>query len=166
MRSGAFVPGIASVGIETIGKLKRESEMKKFVYYALLLPVCMGMMVSCSEAKTDVKQLDGKWNVVEVKGEKVEGEEGPKMEFNMAENKLHGNTGCNLFNTTVVVDPNDVSSLGINQAATTMMACPNMELESKVLQSLAQVKSVKAGQNENEMLLVDADGNVLFVLSK
>ena len=94
-------------------------------------------------------------------------EEGlPQMDFNMAEKKLHGNTGCNLFNTTITLDPEDVSSITIAPGATTMMACPNMDLETSVLQSMDQVRSVKAGKDENEMLLVDQDGNVLLVLER
>lgn len=122
--------------------------------------------VSCSDVKTDVKKLEGKWNVVEVKGEKVLEEGLPQMDFNMAEKKLHGNTGCNLFNTTITLDPEDVSSITIAPGATTMMACPNMDLETSVLQSMDQVRSVKAGKDENEMLLVDQDGNVLLVLER
>lgn len=30
----------------------------------------LGMMISCSEAKVDAKKLEGKWNVIEVKGGK------------------------------------------------------------------------------------------------
>ena len=123
-------------------------------------------MFSCSDVKTDVKKLEGKWNVVEVKGEKVLEEGLPQMDFNMAEKKLHGNTGCNLFNTTITLDPEDVSSITIAPGATTMMACPNMDLETSVLQSMDQVRSVKAGKDENEMLLVDQDGNVLLVLER
>ena len=88
------------------------------------------------------------------------------MDFNMAENKLHGNGGCNIFNTTVELDPNDISAITIRPAAATMMACPNMETEDAVFKAMGDVKGVKAGQNENEMLLVDSDGNVLLVLSK
>lgn len=140
--------------------------MKKIIFYALLIPAFMGMMFACSDAKTDVKKLDGKWNVVEVKGEKLMEEGLPQMNFDMSENKLHGNTGCNIFNTTVNLDSDDVSSLTINPAATTMMACPNMDVEGKVLQAMEDVKGVKAGKNDNEMLLVDQAGNVLFVLQR
>ena len=45
-------------------------KMKKVLFYAFLLPAFVGMMFSCSDVKTDVKKLEGKWNVVEVKGEK------------------------------------------------------------------------------------------------
>ena len=58
--------------------------MKKVLFYAFLLPAFVGMMFSCSDVKTDVKKLEGKWNVVEVKGEKVLEEGLPQMDFNMA----------------------------------------------------------------------------------
>lgn len=140
--------------------------MKKVVFYALLLPAFVGMLFSCSEAKTDAKKLEGKWNIMEVKGEKVLEAGLPQMDFDMTENKLHGNAGCNIFNTTVTLDANDVSSIVLAPAATTMMACPNMEQEDAILKSMLEVSAVKAGQSENEMLLVDKDGNVLLVLSK
>ena len=59
-------------------------KMKKVLFYAFLLPAFVGMMFSCSDVKTDVKKLEGKWNVVEVKGEKVLEEGLPQMDFNMA----------------------------------------------------------------------------------
>lgn len=140
--------------------------MKKVIFYVMMIPVLAGMLFACSDVKTDAKKLDGKWNVIEVKGEKLLEEGLPQMNFNIPENKLNGNTGCNLFNTTINLDSDDVSSITINPAATTMMACPDMDVEGKVLQSMEQVKGVKAGQNDNEMCLVDQNGNVLFVLSR
>ena len=127
---------------------------------------CFCRDVVCSEVKTDAKKLEGKWNIVEVKGEKILKEGLPNMEFDMKDNKVHGNAGCNIFNSTVVLDDQDISSITINPAATTMMACPDMEIEDAILKAMGNVKGVKAGQSENEMLLVDADGNVLMVLSK
>ena len=134
--------------------------------YALLVPALAGSLFACSGSKTDAKQLEGKWNVLEVKGEKVQAENTPFMEFDMKENKLHGNAGCNIFNTSVTLDGKDVSSITIAQGATTMMACPDMDLETKILQSLTAVRAVKAGSNADEMQLVDAEGNVLMVLEK
>ena len=123
-------------------------------------------MISCSEAKTDAKKLEGKWNVVEVKGEKILKEGLPYMEFDMAQNKLHGNAGCNMFNTTITLDANDVSSITIAPGAATMMACPDMATEDAIMKAMGDVKAVKAGNSESEMTLVDQDGNVLLVLSK
>lgn len=140
--------------------------MKRIIFYVLMLPMFVGMMFSCSEAKTDVKKLEGKWNIVEVKGEKILKAGLPQMEFDMAANKLHGNAGCNIFNTSIALDDTDISSITIAPAATTMMACPDMTIEDAVLKAMGDVKSVKAGQSENEMLLVDQNGDVLLVLSK
>lgn len=132
----------------------------------MMLPMVLGMMISCSEAKVDAKKLEGKWNVVEVKGEKILKEGLPYMEFDMAQNKLHGNAGCNMFNTTVTLDDNNVSSITIAPGAATMMACPDMATEDAIMKAMVDVNAVKAGNTENEMLLVDKDGNTLFVLSK
>ena len=136
------------------------------IFYVLMLPMVLGMMISCSEAKTDAKKLEGKWNVVEVKGEKILKEGLPYMEFDMAQNKLHGNAGCNMFNTTITLDANDVSSITIAPGAATMMACPDMATEDAIMKAMGDVKAVKAGNSESEMTLVDQDGNVLLVLSK
>ena len=140
--------------------------MKRVIFYVLMLPMVLGMMISCSEAKTDAKKLEGKWNVVEVKGEKILKEGLPYMEFDMAQNKLHGNAGCNMFNTTITLDANDVSSITIAPGAATMMACPDMATEDAIMKAMGDVKAVKAGNSESEMTLVDQDGNLLLVLSK
>ena len=140
--------------------------MKRVIFYVLMPPMVLGMMISCSEAKTDAKKLEGKWTVVEVKGEKILKEGLPYMEFDMAQNKLHGNAGCNMFNTTITLDANDVSSITIAPGAATMMACPDMATEDAIMKAMGDVKAVKAGNSESEMALVDQDGNVLLVLSK
>ena len=62
--------------------------MKRVIFYALIIPALIGMMVSCAEVKTDAKKLEGKWNIVEVKGEKILKEGLPQMDFNMAEKKV------------------------------------------------------------------------------
>ena len=140
--------------------------MKRVIFYVLMLPMVLGMMISCSEAKTDAKKLEGKWNVVEVKGEKILKEGLPYMEFDMAQNKLHGNAGCNMFNTTITLDANDVSSITIAPGAATMMACPDMATEDAIMKAMGDVKAVKAGNSESEMTRVVQDGNVWLVLSK
>ncbi|MEG1545164.1 MAG: META domain-containing protein [Tannerellaceae bacterium] len=140
--------------------------MKKVMSYALMLPALACMLFACSEVKTDVKDLDGKWNIMVVKGEKVLEEGLPQMEFNIPDQKIHGNTGCNIFNSSVVLDPSDVSAITIAPAATTMMACPNMDEERQILDAMDGVTGVKAGPEAGQMSLVDDSGNVLLVLSK
>ncbi|WP_280747500.1 META domain-containing protein [Parabacteroides sp. PF5-9] len=140
--------------------------MKKVLMYVLCIPALIGM-ISCSNAKIDAKQLDGKWNIVEVKGNKVTAKEKtPFMEFNMTENRLHGNAGCNIFNSAIKLDNKDVSKVSFQAPISTMMACPDMTLESVVMKTLEEIASVKAGNTDSEILLVDKGGNTLIVLSK
>lgn len=141
--------------------------MKKFMMYALLIPAMAVSFWSCSNSKTNVQQLEGKWNITEVNGEAISTQENtPFMEFNMAEKKIHGNAGCNIFNTSLETDANDISALKIAQGMSTMMACSDMETESKILQAMTTVRAVKAGTDANQMLLVDEAGKTVFVLSK
>ncbi|MDH6534118.1 META domain-containing protein [Parabacteroides sp. 52] len=141
--------------------------MKKVLFYLMALPVCVWMMASCAEKKVDAKALAGKWNIVEVKGTVVEKKEKvPFMEFDMSENRLHGNAGCNIFNTAVKLDAQNPAAISFAPAIATMMACLDMELERTVMKSLEEVSAVKAGKTANEMVLVDKDGNTLFVLAK
>lgn len=138
--------------------------MKKVFSFLFLLPAFVGMMFACTAKVTDAKELQGKWNIVEVNGEKVAVDEPPFFEFDIQAGKLHGNAGCNIVNSSVVLDDKDASAVSFTQAMSTMMACPNMDLESSVLKSMEMVRSVKGGKDANEMNLLDEAGNVLFVL--
>ena len=98
-----------------------------------------------SNYKTEAKKLEGKWNIVEVKGKKLAKEILPNIVFDIKDQKVHGNAGCNIFNSTLVLDESDPSSIIINPGAATMMSCPDMETEASVLQAVGEVKQVKNG---------------------
>ena len=143
--------------------------MKKAILTLLMIPAFVGMLFSCSEVKTDAKKLEGKWNIVEVKGEKILKEGLPNMEFDMKDNKVHGNAGCNIFNSTVVLDDQDISSITINPAATTMMACPDMSVERELLQALDKVvrfDAVGEVKPVNKIALYGTDNTKLMVIEK
>lgn len=140
--------------------------MKRVIFYVMMIPVFMGLISSCSSKTVDAKSLDGKWTIVEVKGEKVNKEKMPFIEFNVAENKVHGNAGCNMFNTSMKLDADKLSTISFSQAVSTMMACLDMELEGKVFKAIENVAAVQAGTTDNEMVLVDKEGASLLVLSR
>lgn len=140
--------------------------MKKMFMYALLIPACMGMASSCAVSKMDAKKLDGKWTISEVNGQKASGERTPEMVFNMSENKIHGNGGCNSFNTSVNLDPQNPSSITFNHAATTRMACADMMAEDAIFRAMGEVKAFKKGKNASEVNLVDGAGKVVMLLTK
>lgn len=142
--------------------------MKKILLFAGMIPaLCAGLLCACATTKTDIKQLEGKWTITAVNGEKIQTEEPPFLEFNLKEMRVHGNTGCNIFNATFKQeDEKDASSLVFNPGMSTMMACPDMATEQAVLKAIGAVKAVKAGQTEQEMQLVDAAGEAVLTLSK
>lgn len=132
----------------------------------MALPMFMGAMSSCAGEKVDAKNLDGKWNIVEVEGTNIQKERMPYIEFNMTDNKVHGNAGCNMFNSMITVDNDNRSQISLANAASTMMACPDMELEGKIMKTFENIKGVKADKDKNRMLLVNSAGQTLLVLAK
>ncbi|MGM9760513.1 MAG: META domain-containing protein [Parabacteroides sp.] len=141
--------------------------MRKKMYGLCLGMALMGLSGACSSVKTSVKQLDGKWNVTAIAGEKLENvEKLPTMEFDLAALKLHGNAGCNLFNAGLKLDEKDPSRFHVQQAITTLMACPEMDREQRFLQSLDKVQTVKKGADEKQLLLLDAEGQVQLTLQR
>ena len=144
--------------------------MKKVSYYLMLLPilgaVAAALIASCSPKPVEAISLNGSWNIISVDGKVIEGEEMPFIEFDMTTNKVHGNGGCNIFNSSVTLSKTNVSDLTLSPAAATMMACPNMDNESMIFRSLDKIASVKRADNANEMALVDKEGNILMVLKK
>lgn len=140
--------------------------MRKIMRNALLASTFWGLCVACSGEKTDAKSLEGQWDIVEVNGEAVGEEAHPFIVFDMQKQRVHGNTSCNLFNASLTLDPSDCSAVQVGDAATTMMACPDMELESKVLQAMGHIRAVKQGEHADEMCLIDEEGTTVFRLAR
>lgn len=140
--------------------------MKRFYIFALSIIALATILFSCSAQKNNAKLLNGRWDIIEVKGEKIAAENTPFMEFDMSENRLHGNSGCNIFNTTFSLDKTNPEALQIAEGASTMMACPDMDLERKILTSMSEVRAVESGKDANEMFLTDGNGQILLKLQK
>lgn len=161
--------------------------MKKVILSLVMVPALMLGFVGCSGNKTanstpveaveveeveavvpvtSVNELQGKWTISQVGSDTISIEEMPFMEFDIPNKKLHANVGCNIMNAALLVEDANASSISIEPGQVTMMACPNMEIEQLILQAVPKVKAIKNGASENEMLLVDENGNTLLVLSK
>lgn len=138
--------------------------MKKVLY--LILPMMLVLLASCTDKKMDAKTLSGKWEIISVDGEKIQAENMPYIEFDMTTNKVHGNGGCNIFNSTFTLSDSDAASIQIAPAAATMMACPEMDMESKIFKQLTEVSEVKGTGKADEAALVNKSGTVVLVLSR
>lgn len=125
-------------------------------------------LVVLQKKKTAVKlsALNGKWMISEIKGEAIPSgmENQPFIEFNISEKRIHGNAGCNIINGGFNTDDDKATAISFPEVISTMMACPDMELEGRVLNALNSVQSF--GQQPGGIGFYDADNNQVMVLVK
>lgn len=98
------------------------------------------------------QQISGYWNIIEVNGKKIKLDAMPTMVLDLEENKLTGNSGCNIMNGTIVHDlktnNNKISFTGI--ATTRRMCAPNeMEVEDNVLDALNHIDAFRILNDQN-----------------
>lgn len=102
--------------------------------------------------KADVSPLDIYWKLVEIEGSAVEESQTrrePYMRLLEEENRVEGTGGCNGFGGTF--EFKEPGSLSFNGIFSTKMACPEMEIEYRLLAGLETVVSYT--QNENILTL-------------
>ncbi len=113
-----------------------------------------------------VSNLAGQWEIVEVQTEQVPSgmENQPFIEFNEAESRIHGNAGCNIFNGSYQVVEGNPLAISFPGTITTMMACPDLEIEGKIISALNSVASFD--KVDNGIGLYNAEGLLVLVLQK
>ena len=99
-------------------------------------------MVSKSEEKSIISNeiTDKKWRLIEIQGEEVPSEINGKMPFifmTSETSRITGNAGCNVINGSFKISENN--KMEFKQMISTMMACLNMEVESKLMKALEMV---------------------------
>ena len=111
--------------------------------------------------------LNGEWKIKEANGEAIPSgmEKQPFIAFDVKKKSIHGNAGCNLINGGFETSTSNAKSISFPGVASTMMACPDMETEGKILKALNEVKSfdVLAGGGIG---LYDANNALVMVLEK
>lgn len=113
-----------------------------------------------------VNDINGKWNITKVEGAVVEvADKTPFISFNVAENAVHGNGGCNIINGSFSQEEGNPSSLKFGQMISTMMAGPGMETERKVLSAMNKVASFVVNE-DGTLSLMDAANNEVLLLVK
>lgn len=134
------------------------------MYLAVAASACM--LMSCGTGKNSVAVTDfsGEWNIVEVNGEKVNGEGEPFLGFVKEGNRLYGHAGCNRLMGSFEQDTLHAGKITFGQVAATRMMCPDMTLERNVLAALEKVKGYEAA--EGGVSLNDAKGRPVMLLQK
>lgn len=96
---------------------------------------------SITVASLSVNDLNGEWDVVEVNGVAVGGENAPYMGFNTEEMRVYGFSGCNMMNGEILIDSTMIDAISFDKVASTRRACPNDTMEVVFLQVMNSVKS-------------------------
>lgn len=109
--------------------------------------------------------LNGAWRVTELHATPLEQEDEATMTFDTTDLKIHGTTGCNIFNGELFIDPDKTNSLQILKLITTRMACPNDSRETEFLLGLEDVETA-IRVNDGEVVLYNPDGTPVFKLIK
>ena len=119
------------------------------------------------EADVKLSVLNGEWKIKEVNGEAITSgmEKQPFIAFDVKKKTLHGNAGCNLINGGFETSTTNAKSISFPGVASTMMACPDMEVEGKILKAMNEVKSFDK-LSGGGIGLYDANNALVIVLEK
>lgn len=109
--------------------------------------------------------LNGAWLITELNGTEFEGEEDGTITVNIPDLKIHGSTGCNIFNGELFIDPDKRRSMQFAGITTTRMACPEPNREMELLLALEEVEHARL-KDKDTVELYGKDGDVLIVLTR
>ena len=120
------------------------------------------VMVSCAEKKS-FEDLNGEWNVVAIGEMAVPDSVDAFMGFNVAEQLVYGNAGCNHLTGSLPAEVNPDIPMFAAMGSTRML-CPDMAVEDALLPALGKVVDFKV--DGNNLYFLDAEGVTVVSLEK
>lgn len=114
--------------------------------------------------KHNMQFLNGQWLVTDINGKGINDEEA-NIFFDVNELKIHGNTGCNFFNGSILIDPTKANSINFSGMAVTRMACPKLDQERLMLVALEETETA-VRNNDNSVSLRNSSGKTVLKLKK
>ncbi len=108
--------------------------------------------------------LNGSWKIVQIDDKPVKNPD-VEMVIDIQEQRVHGNTGCNILNGSLLIDPDKSNSVQFQNLATTKMMCPDTSTETSFLVALESVEFAKKGKHDT-VLMYDKNNNPILVLEK
>lgn len=109
--------------------------------------------------------LNGNWRITSAEGKSIDDEEA-NLFIDIAQLKVHGNTGCNYFNGELYIDPSRSNAIDFSNMGITRMACPKEDQERRILVGLEQAVTAVAGKHADTVILLDAKGRQTLALKK
>ena len=115
--------------------------------------------------RQNMEFLNGQWRVTSIEGQKIDDEEA-NIFIDIAELKMHGNTGCNSVNGKLYINPLKSNSINFSDMAVTFMLCHKGDQERKMLVALEQTETAISGKNDDSVIFLDNDGKELMTLKR
>ena len=114
--------------------------------------------------KHNMNFLTGIWKVESINGA-PNNVAGMELAIDVDAARIHGNTGCNIVNGALLIDPDKHNSMQFVSLASTLRLCPDAESEQALLVALEDTeKAVERGADR--VALLDSDGNELLILTR
>ena len=114
-----------------------------------------------------LSDIDGEWKIMEINGQSLQipaGEQQPFIGFDTQSGRIYGNSGCNRIMASIDRQAKP-GTIRFDHMGSTMMACPNMETESKVLAALSEVRSYRK-DGKDGISLCDSSNKPVAALKK
>ena len=141
--------------------------MRKLNFLIIVSTFCLFFIYGCTSSVTDTAaSLDGKWLLKTLNEEKIikekAGREMPYLNFNLKNNSVSGNTGCNDLGGKIVVTSDKIN---FSDMSMTKIACSDAEYELKFVDNIFNAEPVKY-KIENNVLTLLEDGKVIMTFEK
>ncbi len=140
----------------------------------LFIAACAaGMSLSLASCGTQRKAasttaaLNGEWKITTVEGQAIQAKPGEKeafIGFDVKENRIYGNTGCNNLTGGLQADAKN-GTISFGQTGSTRMMCADMETEQKVLGAMGKIGKYEITA-DGKLNFKTADGETVMTLEK
>lgn len=110
-----------------------------------------------------IEELNGTWNVTELAGAALE--EGKAIEINFDTPTFAATAGCNIISGEVSQSSRAADAISFTNMLSTMMLCPDEELESLLKESISKICSFY-GKGENTVAFTDMDDQIVILATK
>lgn len=126
----------------------------------------MALLTSCQVTRHAMSSsiIEGEWNITDVNGSAIKAANVPYVGFNTRENRVYGNSGCNKIAGSFDFKGKK-GQIELGQMLSTMMACPDMELEQSILQALNSVERFKS-IDKDHLALCDKKKKTLLQMER
>lgn len=117
--------------------------------------------------KHNMDYINGLWQIYDINGKVIDQTAYPDLQvtFDVPELRIHGNTGCNVFNGNMIIDPDKTDAMQFVDMATTLRACPNQALETELLLALESVDRARPYGTDG-LELMDQNGKPIITLHR